>query len=415
MSQIKQDLKDEAALLEKFGANPDFDLPDNYGKQASYHGNGRYPPDWNERRSAVWWLQDDQCGRCGRDTRNGGHVHHIKFLSDGGTNRLENLVGLCTDCHALIHPKNNDLDGDWADAPKFPTEGAQDEVAVIRRDRPSTSRDGMTAKERDFGKLEAETPSRNNTHSSQSAAVYDIPPSITRRFSEVDASSSDSQSVVEELNNLLLLRNRIPENEAHNTRRLEIETSQSGVLGWLSPFSPDIDIEVSETKETTGPVDRVRERVGSEDSSATEIIFSENVTEARVEVTEGDGNISKKQVAFDDNSSTQSVSVSVSPPPLSVSTIGSYAWNFGQKSLLIPILYGLLGLALVPTAGVVLLFSVFGILAGAVGLVGWSIIAIFFDGSWSMVGQMAAAIVLSFITGSIAIMVLEFFGINIGE
>lgn len=413
MKQIKQDPEDESALLEKFGGDPTYDLPHNYGEQDSWFEDGKYPPDWDKRRRAIWWLQDDQCGRCGCDRGDSGHVHHIKWLSEGGTNRLENLVGLCNNCHALIHPKNRNLNGDWQAAPRFPTEGAQDEVAVIKRYRVGASGDGKTVVERDFEKLEAETHSSGNTHSSQSAAVYDIPPSITRRFS--NESSGDSRSVLEELNKLLLLRNRVPENEVHNTRRLEVETSQTGVLGLLSPFNPDIDIRANNPGKTKGSVDTVREEIGSEEASDTEVIFSEDVTEATVEVTGSDGEVISRRVEFSDETPAQSMSVSVSPPPLSLSTIGSYAWSFGQKSFLLPLVYGLLWLTLVPTAGIVLLFSVFGMLAGAVGLVGWTVIALFFGGAWSMVGQLAVATIFSLITSSVAIMILEYFGIDLGE
>ncbi len=54
-------------------------------------------------------------------------------------------------------------------------------------------------------------------------------------------------------------------------------------------------------------------------------------------------------------------------------------------------------------------------LAGAVGLVGWTVIALFFGGSWSMVGQLAVATIFSLITSSIGIMILEYFGIDLGE
>ncbi|WP_123622501.1 HNH endonuclease [Halorubrum sp. CSM-61] len=411
MDQIRAEVKDASALLKKFGADPRFDLPDSYGERNSYGGNGDYPPDWDQRRRAVWWLQDDLCGRCGRDTGNGGHVHHVNWLADGGTNRLENLVGLCVDCHALMHPTNQDLNGDWKAAPKFPREGSHDEVAVIRREDFDSNRGAETAVGRDFEKLEAETSTHKTTYTSKSPVLYDIPPHISRRFPE----SGGSRAVLSELNSLLLMRGRVPENETHNTRTVQIEATQSGLLGWLSPFEPRVDVTVSAAEDTGRSFDSVRERRALDGGHDTEIAFSENVTEATVAVTGGDGELVSRRVAFDDESPTQSVSVSVSPPSLSASTVGGYARSFGEKSLLLPLLYGLLALIFIPAAGVVLLFSVIGMLAGGIGLVGWTLIALFFGGSWVTVGQMALATVLSLVAGSVAVMILEFFGIDLGE
>lgn len=35
-------------------------------------------------------------------------VHHIKPLSEGGTNNKENLISLCKSCHARVHAKRGD-------------------------------------------------------------------------------------------------------------------------------------------------------------------------------------------------------------------------------------------------------------------------------------------------------------------
>lgn len=32
------------------------------------------------------------------------HIHHIIQLQHGGTNQMKNIIGLCFDCHAEIHP-----------------------------------------------------------------------------------------------------------------------------------------------------------------------------------------------------------------------------------------------------------------------------------------------------------------------
>jgi hypothetical protein len=47
-----------------------------------------YPPDWDERRRLVGERNHHSCADCGV----GGklHLHHIRALSQGGTNRLDN-------------------------------------------------------------------------------------------------------------------------------------------------------------------------------------------------------------------------------------------------------------------------------------------------------------------------------------
>ncbi|MCR5355770.1 MAG: HNH endonuclease [Lachnospiraceae bacterium] len=42
------------------------------------------------------------------------HVHHIKPLSEGGTNDFDNLMSLCKSCHSRVHAKRGDY---WKNAP----------------------------------------------------------------------------------------------------------------------------------------------------------------------------------------------------------------------------------------------------------------------------------------------------------
>jgi 5-methylcytosine-specific restriction endonuclease McrA len=60
-----------------------------------------YPPDWDERRRLVGDRDHGSCAECGV----GGtlHLHHIRPLSQGGTNRLDNLSLLCAYCHREAH------------------------------------------------------------------------------------------------------------------------------------------------------------------------------------------------------------------------------------------------------------------------------------------------------------------------
>lgn len=127
-----------------------YDITDKYRKPASFSDNesrfnkGKYPPDWDKnrsdiddakggRREAIIEYQDYKCGRCRADIRSGGHCHHYRPISEGGTHELQNLVALCTPCHKLIHPNVSKLDGDWREATLFPSVDADPRVATIRK------------------------------------------------------------------------------------------------------------------------------------------------------------------------------------------------------------------------------------------------------------------------------------------
>ena len=60
-----------------------------------------YPPDWEERRSQVVERDGEQCSKCGNWGRL--HLHHIKPLSKGGSNKITNLILLCESCHSKEH------------------------------------------------------------------------------------------------------------------------------------------------------------------------------------------------------------------------------------------------------------------------------------------------------------------------
>ncbi len=64
-----------------------------------------YPPDWEKRRRQVIERDGEQCSECG----NGGHLHlhHIKPLSKGGSNKISNLKLLCENCHSEEHCGRN--------------------------------------------------------------------------------------------------------------------------------------------------------------------------------------------------------------------------------------------------------------------------------------------------------------------
>ncbi|WP_197054398.1 HNH endonuclease [Nitrosococcus oceani] len=60
-----------------------------------------YPPDWEERREKVAHRDGEHCSRCKIWSRL--HLHHIRPLSKGGPNKIENLKLLCENCHSREH------------------------------------------------------------------------------------------------------------------------------------------------------------------------------------------------------------------------------------------------------------------------------------------------------------------------
>lgn len=57
---------------------------------------------YQKRRLEVYERDGGLCVLCGRQ---GAHIHHIVFRSQGGTDDMENLVTLCGECHDHAHGK----------------------------------------------------------------------------------------------------------------------------------------------------------------------------------------------------------------------------------------------------------------------------------------------------------------------
>jgi len=55
-------------------------------------------------RAACWAKQGRRCYVCGADTTDYGEVHHLVSRINMNLRwDLDNLVGLCRDCHAQVH------------------------------------------------------------------------------------------------------------------------------------------------------------------------------------------------------------------------------------------------------------------------------------------------------------------------
>ena len=72
--------------------------PNVSGKEYQYDGQ----KDFYNVKSAVLNRDNYTCQICGKkDSRL--EIHHIQFRSKGGSNRMDNLVTLCSNCHGKIH------------------------------------------------------------------------------------------------------------------------------------------------------------------------------------------------------------------------------------------------------------------------------------------------------------------------
>ena len=83
--------------------------------------DGKYPPDWDARRKAVYERDNYTYQVCGRRIEphagDGGatlHAHHLTSLRNGGWHHLANLVTVCHYCHDGIHghPTGSQYDED---------------------------------------------------------------------------------------------------------------------------------------------------------------------------------------------------------------------------------------------------------------------------------------------------------------
>lgn len=386
MTQIRKPIRNRPGFVNAFDIVPKYDSTDSYRSENSYFGNGVYPGDWGRRKDAIWYLQDDQCGRCGcQPRRSRRHVHHVVPLSEGGDNCLNNLVGLCVDCHSLMHPDNEELNGSWSAAPKYPAKSAVSDVAVIKRDNTIETIPGV---EDDLEALGEETNSKANRCSIQSRAVYDIGPESARRLGAIKDThtGNEQKKLVEELNYLLLSHGRKPENELVFHRYVTVHTPLRGLLGWVSSFEPECTVE--STHDGTLSESLVGEVVHS--ATEREYAFVADVDTVTVSITGGDGETTTRTVSLSEASPEQTVSVSLSPPPLSTGTLGSYLWDAGEKTRITPLLYGILWLTVVPAAWLMLISAaLFGMVSAGAAVV-LILNALLLGGSWVEAGAAAA-------------------------
>jgi len=410
MGNIKETIKNEESVYRQFDIHKQNDYVKNYNEKESYFGDGRYPPDWKQRREAVWWLQENQCGRCGRDHNARGHVHHIRPLSEQGTNKFSNLIGLCADCHKLLHPDVQDLNGDCKKAPLVPCSAAEEEVAIIKKDQFSES--ASVQLDVDFNRLAATSSPGKNRYATASPAVYGLDEEIVKDHFTAEP-YRDTQSVRQEvrktLENQLHQRGYIPRNSEYKMRELIVNTPVKGILGKVIKFEPTAAIADAQTTGEVEPIIQTRE---TDSSRVHKFVFSADVIQATITVIGGDTETHIKVVRFTDEEPATSISVPVSRPSSKKVILGPLAKD--ALSRIRALFYMLSGVILVPIAGLTLILGVLGIYGLGLLSIGSILSALFLDGSWSdAITTMGGFVLLFFISG-ICSSVLEYYGIDMG-
>ena len=298
------------SLYEEHGVDPQYDSQQTYGTANSHFGDGRYPPDWSARREAVWDRQRYQCGRCGvyKGDVSVSEVHHVVHLSNGGSNALENLVGLCGNCHALMHPDNDRLRGDPWQSAVFPDEGADDRVSVVRKPRGD---EDLTLDVERLARLSSPT---DNAEAVTSASVPTSADLARRAGSELPAILHENGFV------------------ARSTpyHRIRVRPRPDGIPAALTARDTDV----------TARGDGAAAEVDPDDGGGATAFHSADTETAEIEVDDPAGTRRTTRVATDRaEGSRVRVEVPISAPPLSAETAVGYAVGalryFGWKPLTI--------------------------------------------------------------------------------
>ena len=76
-------------------------------------GKQTYGPEWDRLRDVILHRDGRECQHSHIGQCNGPlQIHHVRWLSKGGTNAPENLITLCRRHHGLQHPDNPAFRGD---------------------------------------------------------------------------------------------------------------------------------------------------------------------------------------------------------------------------------------------------------------------------------------------------------------
>lgn len=97
--------EDSSGYCEKHKTEYQKTISRNYDKylRNNIEHRERYGYQWRKLR-ALFLSRNPLCEMCRHEGRftDATEVHHIKPLSEGGTNNIENLMALCKSCHSRI-------------------------------------------------------------------------------------------------------------------------------------------------------------------------------------------------------------------------------------------------------------------------------------------------------------------------
>jgi 5-methylcytosine-specific restriction endonuclease McrA len=85
----------------------------NYKKQRRKYLNGTHRRGLDKKlKESVLSRDGHICTVCGENSLRKLDIHHIVFVSEGGTDEMNNLVTLCKECHYGVHimPKDRYVD-----------------------------------------------------------------------------------------------------------------------------------------------------------------------------------------------------------------------------------------------------------------------------------------------------------------
>lgn len=285
-------------LREKYDIIHQFDDPEACLYRGSFYGNGRYPPDWDRRRDAIWDYQRYQCGRCGIyiGDAESSNVHHVKPLSKGGKHQLKNLVGLCGNCHAVIHPKASDIEGNPYHANIFPDEYADPRVAVIRE--PFDNDNLKTDLER---LAEISNPDENEISISEVV---------------IPTSSSVAKQANEDLYSILTDHGFVPRSADYH--RIRVSWEHRKLRGFISQFEPAIRV--------SAPGGPTVEKLSSEQiHQYRDILLTVDASWVIIEIHDTDDkHVEKISLGNYTNGANLNVKTIITPPPILFDTISAY-------------------------------------------------------------------------------------------
>jgi len=285
-----------AKLASKSQIEPRYDDPRAYDAAESHYGEGRYPPDWNHRCELIWERQSYQCGRCGvykRDVETAA-VHHAIPLSRGGSNSLDNLVGLCCHCHALMHPDNDELPGNVTDAPVFPVATAQPTVAVIR-------------KTIDSGPLKTDLEHLSTlSNTDENNISYIISDAVLSTSAQV------ARKAERNLDQILLKNGYVPRTSDFHT--IEVAPVYTGVRGVVSSRTPKVETVTDGHCAETGSWD-------GRTVPRQLIRYSGDATGTKIRVTADNGDKQTVALDFDESEPNPSFAPQIDSPPWDRQTI----------------------------------------------------------------------------------------------